>query len=159
MSDRHPPSEEELETNEAEHIEDDSAYEKRKRMARLVAFIGLAAFIVWGASWIQKAFPHKVELRYVYRDVPSVGDITKVEASVADDEGIKARVVFYHHDDIRDGGRRYYRTQNLQLAKGVYRLKVSLHYKNNSRRVMQSALNIREAGRYYVYLKRSKPAS
>ncbi|TNE45025.1 MAG: hypothetical protein EP343_27520 [Deltaproteobacteria bacterium] len=155
MTDAQRPAEEEDLNPRHRPFEDDEAYEKRKRMARLVAFIGLAAFIVWGASWLQRAFPHRVELRYVYRDVPQIHNITQVEAKVHDDEGTKAQVVFYHNDPITHPDR-YHRTQNLKLAKGSYQVSIVLHYKDNARRRLNTVLQVREAGRYYVYLKRAR---
>lgn len=155
MTDAQHPTEDDDLNPRLRHFEDDEAYEKRKRMARLVAFIGLAAFIVWGASWLQRAFPHRVELRYVYRDVPQIHQITQVEAKVHNEEGTKAQVIFYHNDPITNPSR-YHRTQNLKLAKGAYRVSIALHYKDNSQRKLDTVLQVREAGRYYVYLKRAR---
>ena len=135
---------------------DDESYEKRKKAARVFAMLGIVVFAVWGASFFQRAFPHRIELRYIYKDVPEPGQLLKVVASVHDQDGLKGSVVFFHHDPIPNAGERYFRKQTLKLAKGTYKINVLLRYKAGQAKKMTTRLSIREAGRYYVYLKRAE---
>lgn len=135
---------------------DEEAYEKRKKAARIFAMLGFVVFAAWGASVFQQMFPHHVELRYIYKGVPSPGQLTKVLASVHGEDGLKARVAFYHHEPVPGGGERYFRQQKLSLGKGAYRVKVVLRYKQGPPKTMTTRLLIRETGRYYVYLKRAE---
>lgn len=132
--------------------------ERRKRAARIFAWIGLSALIILGASWLQRVYPHAVEIRYLYRDVADVHLLRKVEVLVLDTEGTKGRAVFFHHQPIPASRTGYFRRQRLHLAKGVYRVDVTMHFAQHIRRY-RTNIHIREAGIYYIYLKRASSGS
>lgn len=131
----------------------DSHY-TRKRFARMFAWIGLSVLLVYGASWWQRSYPHAVEIRYLYRDIPQVSMLHKVEAIVSDEETTKGRALFFHHTPVPTNQPNYFRRQRLQLAKGNYRIQLTLHFGKRIRRY-QTRLLIQDAGIYFVYLKRA----
>ncbi len=146
----------EQDVSECAHVFDDGSYERRKKASRLFAMFAVVVLAVWGASFFQRVFPHRVEVRYIYRDVPHVQRLTKVSTVVRDEEGVLGRAAFFHYAPISNRGERYFRKQTLKLAKGAYNVSVVLHYKKGSSRTLATRLTIRGAGRYYIYLKHAK---
>lgn len=133
----------------------------RKSASRGFALLGLVVVLLWGGKIFQNSYPLEASIRYVYKDVLRAKELSRVSVSITDTKGSHvARVTYFHHGGLTQGGRQTFREQRLRLLRGSYTLSVRLFYKSGLQMRLKKPIQWdTSGGRYLVRLAGAKVVS
>lgn len=129
--------------------------EKRRKYARLFALVCFVGLLIYGGRAFDRLYSYTVQIHYVYKDVPDAATLKLVESRLYPPKEKKAhaKANYYHYGSITN---KLVKRQKLKLPKGVYQLRVVLHYKNKPSRVIKRTLQVRSSGTHYILLRKAK---